>query len=156
MRENNKTGKGIIILMIIMTLSSLAVTIALLTAPKPEYTIVLGVDELNSGIKKEDALLIDLRDEKDYEAGHIDGAINMPFVDDGVKMLDYLKKQAGKNYRIYLMCYHGNRSGMAFNLLRDEGYRNLNYVKFGYEDYVNAMGSKFKPIQGECPCKNYG
>ena len=98
MHENNKTGKGIIILLIIMTLSSLAVTIALLTAPKPEYTIVLGVDELNSGIKKKDALLIDLR---------------------------------------------------------DEGYRNLNYVKFGYEDYVNSMGSKFKPIQGECPCKNY-
>ena len=41
MHENNKTGKGIIILLIIMTLSSLAVTIALLTAPKPEYTIVL-------------------------------------------------------------------------------------------------------------------
>lgn len=27
-----------------------------------------------------------------------------------------------------------------------EGYTNLYYVKFGYEDYVNAMGSKFKPI----------
>ena len=156
MRENNKTGKGIIILLLIITLSSLAITVALLTAPKSDYNIILGVDELNLGIKKEDTVLIDLRDEKDYEAGHIDGAINMPYVDDGVKMLDYLKKYADKNYRIYLMCYHGNRSGMAFNLLKDEGYLNLNYVKFGYEDYVNAMGSTFKPKQGECPCKNYG
>ena len=44
---------------------------------------------------------------------------------------------------------------MAFNLLRDEGYKRLNYVKFGYEEYVNTMGSKFKPTVGECPCKNY-
>ena len=156
MRDNNKAVKVIIILLLIITLSSLAVTIALLMAPKPEYTIILGVDELNSGIKNKDAVLIDLRDEKDYEAGHIDGAINMPYVEESTKMLDYLKEKAGKNYKIYLMCYHGNRSGMAFNFLRDNGYTNLHYVRFGYEDYVNAMGSKFKPLQGECPCKNYG
>ena len=155
MHEDNKAVKGIIIFLLIISFSLLAVTITLFTAPKPDYTIVLGVDELNSEINKKDTVLIDLRDEKDYEAGHIDGAINMPYVDDDIKMLDYLKKQAGKNYRIYLMCYHGNRSGMAFNRLKAEGYLNLNYVKFGYEDYVNAMGSKFKPIQGECPCKNY-
>jgi len=45
---------------------------------------------------------------------------------------------------------------MRENNKAGEEYRNLNYVKFGYEDYVNAMGSKFKPIQSECPCKNYG
>ena len=79
----------------------------------------------------------------------------MPYTDGGVKMLDYLKKNANKNSVVYLMCYYGTRSGMAFNLLRDEGYKRLNYVKFGYEEYVNTMGSKFKPTLGECPCKNY-
>ena len=71
-------------------------------------------------------------------------------------MLKYLKETSDKKHKLYLMCYHGNRSGMAFNLLRDEGYTNINYVKFGYEEYVNTMGSKFEPVRGECPCKNYG
>lgn len=156
--EKNKTKnpvKTIIIILSLMCLISLAFAVKLFFEPKPNYSIIIGVDELNEGIKEERAILIDLRDEKDYEAGHIDGAINMPYIDGGIKMLDYLEKKADKNYKIYLMCYFGNRSGMAFNLLIDEGYKNLNYVKFGYEGYKNTMGGKFRPTAGECPCKNY-
>ena len=155
MYEGNKIERSIIIFLFIVSLLSIVSTIILLVTPKFEGSIILGVDELNSGIKKSNAILMDLRDEQDYEAGHIDGAINMPYTDGGVKMLDYLKKNANKNSVVYLMCYYGTRSGMAFNLLRDEGYKRLNYVKFGYEEYVNTMGSKFKPTVGECPCKKY-
>lgn len=155
MYEEKKIVKGIILFLLIATLSSITVIAVLLAAPKPSYNIILGVDELNEAIRNKNALLIDLRDEKDYEAGHIDKAINMPYIDGGIKMLDYLKKKTGKNCKIYLMCYYGNRAGMAFNLLRDEGYKNLNYVKFGYEEYKNSMGAKFTPTQGECPCKQY-
>ena len=153
----SKTKKPVIIIVIlsILLMSSLLFSMKLLSEPKPFYNIVLGAEELNEGIKDEKAILIDLRDEADYEAGHIENAINMPFTDNGIKMLDYLTKRADKDSRVFLMCYHGNRSGQAFNLLRDKGYTNLNYVKFGYEDYVNAMGSGFKPALGECPCKNY-
>ena len=155
MEKIKKNWKIVIILLIITTLYSLAVTIFLLISYKSDYNIVIGADELNAGIKKTHTILIDLRDKKDYEAGHIDGAINMPYTDGGIKMLDYLGEKADKSYKIYLMCYYGNRSGMAFNLLRDEGYKKLYYVKFGYEEYANTMGSRFNPTQGECPCKNY-
>ncbi|MGP1434244.1 MAG: rhodanese-like domain-containing protein [Catonella sp.] len=155
MYEDKKIIKRIFLFLLIATLSSITVTVALLVEPKPSYNIILGVDELNEAINDEHTLLIDLRDEKDYEAGHIDKSINMPYIDGGARMLSYLEKKADKNYKIYLMCYFGNRSGMAFNLLKDEGYKNLNYVKFGYEAYKNSMGAKFKPVQGECPCKQY-
>lgn len=155
MYEDNKIIKRIIVFLLVTTLSSITVIVALLVAPKPSYNIILGVDELNEAIGDKHTLLIDLRDEQDYEAGHIDKSINMPYTDGGVRMLSYLDKYAGKNYKIYLICYFGNRSGMAFNLLKDEGYKNLNYVKFGYDEYKNSMGAKFKPVQGECPCKQY-
>ncbi len=154
MEHIRKTGRWIIIFLVIISLASTAFAVSLFITPKPSYNIVIGVDVLNEGINDENTILIDLRNENDYKAGHIDGAINMPYIDGGIKMLAYLKKKANKNYKLFLMCYHGNRSGMAFNLLRDEGYTNLNYVKFGYEEYVNIMGSKFKPTQGECPCKS--
>ena len=147
MERTRKTVRVIIVFLVIISLVSVAFALSLLTAPKPSYNIVIGVEELNEGMKSDNAILIDLRDEKDYEAGHIEGAI---------KMLKYLKETSDKKHKLYLMCYHGNRSGMAFNLLRDEGYTNINYVKFGYEEYVNTMGSKFEPVRGECPCKNYG
>ena len=156
MERTRKTVRVIIVFLVIISLVSVAFALSLLTAPKPSYNIVIGVDELNEGMKSDNAILIDLRDEKDYGAGHIEGAINMLYIDGGIKMLKYLKENSDKKRKLYLMCYHGNRSGMAFNLLRDEGYTNLNYVKFGYEEYVNTMGSKFEPVRGECPCKNYG
>ena len=155
MIKMKKSEKLVIIFFAIIAFAALGLSVRLITEPKPLYNIVLGADELNDGIKADRTILIDLRDEADYEEGHIDGAINMPYTDDGKKMLDYLNKQADKNYTLYLMCYSGNRAGMAFNLLKDKGYRSLNYVRFGYEDYVNKMGNKFKPVQGECPCKNY-
>lgn len=155
MEGKPKSIKVIIWILIITTLSSLVVIAALLMQPKPNYSIVIEVDVLNEGIKSEQAILIDMRDEADYKAGHIEGAVNIPYTDGGIKLLEYLKKNASKRHKLYLMCYHGNRSGMAFNLLIDEGYTNLNYVRLGYEDYVNAMGSRFKPVQGEYPCKNY-
>ena len=100
MEKIKKNWKIVIILLIITTLSSLAVTIFLLISYKSDYNIVIGADELTAGIKKTHTILIDLRDKKDYEAGHIDGAINMPYTDGGIKMLDYLGEKADKSYKI--------------------------------------------------------
>lgn len=85
----SKTKKPVIIIVIltILLMSSLIFTMKLLSEAKPFYNIVLGAEELNTGIKDEKAILIDLRDEADYEAGHIENAINMPFTDNGVKCL---------------------------------------------------------------------
>ena len=100
----SKTKKPVIIIVIltILLMSSLIFTMKLVSEAKPFYNIVLGADELNTGIKDEKAILIDLRDEADYEAGHIENAINMPFTDNGVKMLDYLTKRADKDSRVFL------------------------------------------------------
>ena len=108
MEHIRKTGRWIIIFLVIISLASTAFAVSLFITPKPSYNIVIGVDVLNEGINDENTILIDLRNENDYKAGHIDGAINMPYIDGGIKMLAYL----------------------------------------------NIMGSKFKPTQGECPCKS--
>ena len=68
MYEGNKIERSIIIFLLIVSLLSIVSTIILLVTPKFEGSIILGVDELNSGIKKSNAILMDLRDEQDYEA----------------------------------------------------------------------------------------
>ena len=67
--SNTKKPVIIIAILTILLMLSLLFSMKLLSEPKPFYNIVLGAEELNEGIKDEKAILIDLRDEADYEAG---------------------------------------------------------------------------------------
>lgn len=120
------------------------------------YKIINKTDAFKEIIdsNKTDILIIDLRDETDYIISHIDEAINIPYNDDGEYLLSYLKKRKYENKKIYLICYSGNRSSQAFNLLFDHGFSFLNYITFGYDIFVNEMGSDFTPSTGECKCKS--
>lgn len=95
-----------------------------------------------------------MRDEKDYVISHIDSSINIPYSDDGVNLVSYLKKKKYEKKKIYLICYSGNRAAKAFNLLFSKKFSNLNYVSFGYDDFLKKMGESFKPSTGECNCKS--
>lgn len=95
-----------------------------------------------------------LRKKEDYVKSHIGQAINWHFNDDGEYMLTYLKKKKYQNKEIYLICYSGNRAAKAFNLLYISGFKNINYVKFGYDEFVENVGNEFTPSTGECSCKS--
>lgn len=95
-------------------------------------------------------VMIDLREREDYEAGHIDGFINIPS-SDGVELMEYLQDNKLEKKSIYLMCYSGKRAAAAVDLLHDKGYKHLTYITFGYDDYVNSQDS-FVPEVGECDC----
>ena len=97
-------------------------------------------------------VIVDMRDELDYELGHIDSSINLPFVD-GSEIDNYLTSVDSSHKEIYLFCYSGSRSARAFNYLNDLGYKNLVYVKFGYEEFAEKIGSDFVPTTGPCDCK---
>lgn len=63
------------------------------------------------------AVIIDVRTEAEYQAGHIEGSRNIP--------LDVIKKQAvllkKMNKPIITVCRSGNRSGMAKSILTSAG-----------------------------------
>lgn len=98
-------------------------------------------------------LLVDLRDDDDFKQKHIDGAINLPFNDDGTLLLWYLTKQNLKNKRIYLMCYSGSRSAKAFNLLSQNNFTKLSYVRFGFAEFESLVGERGTYTIGACLCK---
>mgnify|MGYP000978325484 CR=1 FL=1 len=122
------------------------------------FSLVLLGQNVNSFYEainnnKNSILIIDLRDDDDYERGHIGQAINLPYNDDGEYMLTYLNKNNYQNKEIYLICYSGNRATKAFNLLFASDYKNINYLTFGYEEFIENVGSDFSPAVGECNCK---
>lgn len=79
----------------------------------------LGHYELTRLLNAEDAVLLDVRDDKEFKAGHITGAIGIPFTKLG-KQIDQLNKHKAKT--IVVADKMGQHSGAAVKTLQDAGY----------------------------------
>ena len=76
-------------------------------------------DLLDSG--GENHLLVDVRTESEYEAGHIPGAIQIPHDD----LPAALPVGTGMDQTIILYCRTGSRAGFAAKDLKRAGYSNV-------------------------------
>jgi phage shock protein E len=65
------------------------------------------------------SLWIDVRTVEEYNAGHLEGAINVPY-DEIEHKIEAVS--ADKNTDIQLYCRSGRRSGIALETLRSMGY----------------------------------
>ena len=70
--------------------------------------------------KEKQALLVDVREPKEYASGHIKGAINIPLPD-----LTQNLNQIPKNRPVILYCSTGYRTAMGVMALQMLGYRNV-------------------------------
>ena len=74
-------------------------------------------------------LLIDVRTEAEWQEGHLEGAIRIPYEKIGEEIV---KAAPDKKTKINLYCRTGRRSGIALDTLK----------KLGYEDVTNDGGVK--------------
>lgn len=68
------------------------------------------------------ALLIDVRSEEEFKAGHLDGAINISW-----DKTDALIAAIGsdKQRQVVFYCHSGNRAGKSIDELKTKGYANI-------------------------------
>ena len=101
---------------------------------------------VNDAKAKDKVLVVDVRSNDEYNAGHIKHAINIPFADieaDPNILADY------KDFPIILYCKTGKTSGKAAKILDDNGYKNITNAqgvkKFDYElfTYKNITAKMF-------------
>lgn len=71
--------------------------------------------------QKEDITILDVREVDEFQAGHIEGAVNVPLstLDKGYEQLD-----ASKRY--YVICQGGMRSERAYQFLETKGFDVVN------------------------------
>ncbi len=94
---------------------------------------VLGSKEVTLLINREPAMLVDVRSEADFRAGHITNAINIP-LDQIEVQINKITSNSKKNIIVY--CQKGVRSAQAFRLLNKLGLPKLYTIEGGLDAWL--------------------
>ena len=84
----------------------------------------------------ESAIVLDVRTPQEFEAGHLEGAINIDwYQEDFTQMLETIPKDE----KVYVYCKLGGRSAMAAKLMDSLGYKKVIDLEGGYDAWTDAQ-----------------
>ncbi|MEP6646164.1 MAG: rhodanese-like domain-containing protein [Saprospiraceae bacterium] len=95
----------------------------------------LEPSEFGDEMKKNGAIIVDLRFPQEFEQGHIDGAINVNFFDPKFQE-NILKLDKTKKYFLYSKAEPQTKRAGIY--MRQNGFTDVNYVKGGYEAWKES------------------
>lgn len=95
----------------------------------------LNQEQFIQGYRK--AQLIDLREPKEFEAGHILGARNIPMTQLKTRM-----KEIRPDLPVYLYCQNSGRSARASLMLKKQGYNQLHQLEGGFKTWTGKVKMK--------------
>lgn len=95
--------------------------------PKPQVPFVSAADLKGMIDRKDDMVLVDLRDEDDRKAGWIKGSKSID-----MEILDTSLGELPKNRKIVFIDLHGKQSYMAARFLASKGYKEISMLEGGF------------------------
>ncbi len=119
---------------------SLCALVAADKPPVPKGVKSVGVEEFDKLRGNKDAVVLDVRTEKEFNEARIPGAVNLD-----VNAPDFAKKLAaldkGKTYLVH--CAGGRRSLKASAVMKDASFKNLVNLEDGFGSWTKAG----KPVE---------
>ncbi|NPC93276.1 rhodanese-like domain-containing protein [Bacillus sp. WMMC1349] len=95
----------------------------------------LSEEEFRAGYRK--AQLIDVREPKEFDGGHILGARNIP-----LSQLKQRKVEIRPDKPVYLYCQNNMRSGRAAQTLKKYGCKEIYNLKGGFKKWGGKIKTK--------------
>jgi rhodanese-related sulfurtransferase len=86
------------------------------------------------------ALVVDVRIEPSFRAGHIPGALNVPLDQVDARAPEILRAAAGRAIVTYCSCLHEHTSAVAAQALTAAGARDVSALLGGYPSWVAHGG----------------
>ena len=81
----------------------------------------ISMQDFYEKYNNEELIILDVRENHEYAAGHIPSAQNLPL---SILGLDFPKLDKKQKY--YIICQAGGRSAKAYNFLQAQGYTVIN------------------------------
>ena len=94
----------------------------------------IDIDSAKLRLNNKDVMAVDIRDQKSFNADHINGAIHL-----SNNNFDKFVNSTDKNNTIIVYCYHGNSSQKAAQLLTNFGFLNVYSLNGGYEEWKTKL-----------------
>ena len=96
---------------------------------------LLSPEDFSKTLQEEGILLVDVRTYEEYQAGFIEGAVNIDF-----KKNDFTQKMGyiGREIPVALYCRKGGRSAKAAEKLEELGFSKIYDLKGGYNAWQAA------------------
>ena len=135
----------ILVLLAIFVIMALALTACgagpAAQAPAPVATQVdvaqlgpnVDVATVNGLLGRDDVVILDVREQSEYDAGHIPGVTLIPLKDVPNRL-----SEIPKDKPVIVTCRSGNRSGQATDFLRQQGYTNVHNMTGGINAWQQA------------------
>jgi rhodanese-related sulfurtransferase len=76
------------------------------------------VDPKTAATQQDDLFLLDVRERREWDAGHIEGSVHIPMSQLGAR-----QQELPTDRTILVVCRSGSRSGMVTQALKQAGYR---------------------------------
>lgn len=96
----------------------------------------LSPQQLVNRVNQDDAVVVDLRDAKEYKEGHIVDALNIPHAKLADKMAEL---EPYRNRPLVLVCKIGQHSGAAGKALRAKGFEDVSRLRGGMVEWSNSQ-----------------
>lgn len=92
----------------------------------------ISTSNLVTLVNREDAVIVDVRDGKEYSAGHIAGALNIPHSAMDTRLGEL---EAYRERPLVLVCKMGQHSGSVGKKLKAEGFENVRRLSGGMAEW---------------------
>ena len=94
----------------------------------------VSAQQLVDMVNREDAVVLDVRDKKEYEAGHIVDALNIPYASLESRLAEL---KDFKDRPLVIACRMGQHAGAAGTLLRKNGFEQVSRLTGGIAEWRN-------------------
>jgi UPF0176 protein len=116
--------------------------------PDSPFNRHLSPDEWDRVLREEDVIVLDTRNDYEYQIGHFKGALN-PKTREFTEFPQYLQNaDLPKDKKILIYCTGGIRCEKAILEMEQQGYQNVYQLEGGILNYVEKHPNK--AWQGEC------